>query len=179
MSDNDYIRRILAGETDCFAPLTGKYSKQVFSLIFRIVGNREDAEELTQDAFLKVYKSLKSFRGDSSFSTWLYRIAYNIAISAERKQKNAFIHLDEAVIPDMEDEESDFDADTTDETLTDRLRRALEQLAPDDRAMITLFYMHNKSMQEIAVITGLTETNVKTRIFRLRKRLKILIEKKI
>jgi len=177
--DNFYIEKLLKGETDCFAPIVEKYSKQVFSLIVRIVGNREDAEELTQDAFLKVYKSLKSFRGDSSFSTWLYRIAYNIAISAERKQKNAFIHLDEAVIPDMEDEESDFDADTTDETLTDRLRRALEQLAPDDRAMITLFYMHNKSMQEIAVITGLTETNVKTRIFRLRKRLKILIEKKI
>jgi len=177
-SDNFYIEQTLCGETESFAPLLNRYSKQVFSLIVKIVGNREDAEELTQDVFIKAYRSLATFRADSSFSTWLYRIAYNTAISATRNKVNTFVPFDESILSEATDVTDDsFDDDSDNELRFVYLHRALEQIPPDERAMIMLFYKDNKTMEEIAVITGLTETNVKTKIFRIRKKLFVLIKR--
>jgi len=178
LSDNYYVEKVRLGETDCFAHLLNRYSKQVFSLIVKIVDNREDAEELAQDVFVKAYKSLSSFRGDSSFSTWIYRIAYNIAVSATRKKTGNFISVDEGMIADMPDDELDemLLTEAVNEKRISYLKRALEQLPPDERAMIMLFYKDDRSMDDIAFITGLTETNVKTKIFRIRKKLFVLIK---
>jgi len=177
LSDNYYVEKVRLGETDCFAHLLNRYGKQIFSLIVKIVDNREDAEELAQDVFVKAYKSLSSFRGDSSFSTWIYRIAYNIAVSATRKKSGNFVSIDEGMITDMVDEQDDMLAV---ELVTDArisyLNSALVQLPPDERAMIMLFYKDGRSMEDIAFITGLTETNVKTKIFRIRKKLFVLIK---
>mgnify|MGYP000432384018 FL=1 len=85
------IHRILKGETSLYEYFLDKYSQQVFILIIRIVENQEDAEELTQDTFLKAFEHLSSFKAESSFSTWIYRIAYNTAISATRKKKQELI----------------------------------------------------------------------------------------
>ena len=85
-TDTYYIQRIQAGDTACFACLLDKYSRPVHSLILKVVRNREDAEELAQDVFMKVFKHLSSFKGECSFSTWIYRIAYNTAISETRKK---------------------------------------------------------------------------------------------
>ena len=85
------IHRILKGETSLYEYFLDKYSQQVFILIIRIVENQEDAEELTQDTFLKAFEHLSSFKAESSFSTWIYRIAYNTAISATRKRKQELI----------------------------------------------------------------------------------------
>ena len=178
MSDVSYIEKVLNGETSCFAPLLEKYSKQVFSLIVKIVGNREDAEELTQDVFVKAYGSLSQFRRESSFPTWIYRIAYNMAISATRKKKMDCLPIDELLLSEAPDEpgESDFGESDTDTRIA-YLNRALEQLSPDERAIIMLFYKENQSMEAIALITGLTTTNVKTKICRIRKKLYICIKK--
>lgn len=83
------IHRILKGETSLYEYFLDKYSQQVFILIIRIVENQEDAEELTQDTFLKAFEHLSSFKAESSFSTWIYRIAYNTAISATRKKSKS------------------------------------------------------------------------------------------
>jgi RNA polymerase sigma-70 factor (ECF subfamily) len=175
--DNYYVERIRKGETECFAPLLERYGTQIFSLIVRIAGNREDAEELTQDVFLKVYRSLETFRGESSFSTWLYRIAYNLAVSATRKRTNETLAIDEAMIENIADEaEDDFSSEEADAKRTEYLNVALDRLPPGEKAMILLFYRNGKSMEEIAGITGLTETNVKTKIFRIRKKLYVLIK---
>ena len=175
MSDAAYIEKILKGETACFARLLERYSKQVFSLIVKIVGNREDAEELTQDAFVKAFQSLARFRGESSFSTWLYRIAYNLAISATRKKVLEVTPIDELILHDIPDEPDD-------SYLNDRriscLNQALEQLPSDERAIILLFYKENKSVEEIVTITGLTASNVKTKLCRIRKKLYVLINRK-
>ncbi|MDR0572842.1 MAG: RNA polymerase sigma factor [Tannerella sp.] len=176
LSDNYYIEKVLAGETDSFAPLLERYGKQVFALIVKIVGGREDAEELAQDVFVKAFSSLSSFRGDSSFSTWIYRIAYNVAISTTRKRVREFIPLDEAMLSNVPDDPDETIFEDTDADMRIvYLNRALEQLPPEERAMITLFYKDNKSMEDIAFIAGLTETNIKTKIFRIRKKLLILI----
>ena len=178
LSDNYYVEKIRLGETDCFAYLLNRYGKQVFSLIVKIVENREDAEELAQDVFVKAYTSLSSFRGESSFSTWIYRIAYNIAVSATRKKTSVFVSADEGMIANMPDEESDdmFATESVNDARISCLNSALELLPPDERAMIMLFYKDNRSMEDIAFITGLSETNVKTKIFRIRKKLFVLIK---
>lgn len=177
LSDNYYVEKVRLGETACFATLLERYGKQVFSLIVKIVDSREDAEELTQDVFVKAFGSLTSFRGDSSFSTWIYRIAYNMAISATRKKTWEFTAIDENVLSAMPDEPNEMIFENADsEVRIACLNRALEQLPPNERAMILLFYKENKSMEEIAVITGLTETNVKTKIFRIRKKLFVWIK---
>ena len=178
LSDNYYVEQVLYGETESFAPLLYRYSKRVFSLIVKIVGNREDAEELTQDVFVKAYRSLATFRADSSFSTWIYRIAYNMAISATRKKAHNIISIDESVLSEATDDTDDMMLeDSNNELRIVYLTRALEQLSPDERAMILLFYKENMTMEEIAVITGFTETNVKTKIFRIRKKLFVLIRR--
>ena len=178
LSDKICVEKVLNGETEHFACLLKKYSKQVFSLIVQVVGNREDAEELTQDVFVKVYSSLARFRGESCLSTWIYRIAYNQAISAVRKSTVQFMTIDEQVLaglPDDVDEEAFGASDK--ERRIHFLQNALEMLPPDERALITLFYKDNLSMEEIALITKLTVTNVKTKICRIRKKLFVLIKK--
>ena len=178
LSDNYYVEKIRDGEIACFAPLLERYSKQVFSLVVRIVGNKEDAEELAQDVFVKAYSSLSSFRGECSFSTWIYRIAYNIAISATRKKSKDFVPVDENFVTSIvdEDDEMTFENSDFDSMRFVYLSHAMDKLMPDERAMITLFYKEGKLISEIAVITGLTETNVKTKIFRIRKKLFVLIK---
>jgi RNA polymerase sigma-70 factor (ECF subfamily) len=177
LPDNCYIERIRKGETNCFAHLLECYGKQIFSLIARIVENREDAEELTQDVFLKVFRNIESFRGESSFSTWLYRIAYNTAVSATRKKAIELSAIDETMIENIPDETEDEFRNEEIAARVGYLNIALEKLLPEERAMIMMFYKNGRSMEEIAEITGLTETNVKTKIFRIRKKLFVLIKK--
>lgn len=168
-TDTYYIERIILGETDYFSVLLERYSRPVFTLIVKMTGNREDAEELTQDVFLKVFRSLKSFQGDSLFSTWLYSIAYRTTVSALRKKKT-----EQTAIEDLaDDEQIDGEEETTvhKELQLAALEKALEQLAPNDRALILLFYKEEHSVEELAVITGLTTANVKIRLYRIRKRL--------
>ena len=113
-TDTYYIQRIQAGDTACFACLLDKYSRPVHSLILKVVRNREDAEELAQDVFMKVFKHLSSFKGECSFSTWIYRIAYNTAISETRKKRHEFLAIEESVINNVSEQEVAEALDRTD-----------------------------------------------------------------
>lgn len=176
LADAYYIKKIQAGETECFTVVLERYSRSVFSLIVKIVGNREDAEELTQDVFLKVFRSLQSFQGNSLFSTWLYRVAYNTAISASRKKKYEWLAFEESMIENVPENEMNDDVEQLDkEEQISRLEKAIEQISPDERALVTLFYMHEKSIDEIVKITGLSTSNVKTKLHRVRKKIVILM----
>ena len=149
------IERILAGKTEEFAYFLDTYGQQVFTLIVRMTGSESDAEELTQDTFLKAFQHLSSFNGKSQFSTWIYRIAYNTALTALRK-KNIELTADEKLWNTLSDTETD---------------DLLDDLPADERALITFFYEEEKNISEIAVITGQTEGNVKVKLYRLRKKL--------
>jgi RNA polymerase sigma-70 factor (ECF subfamily) len=175
-SDTYYIERTQAGDTASFACLIDKYSRQVHSLIFKLIRNREDTEELTQDVFMKVFRNLASFKGDSSFSTWIYKIAYNTAISETRKRKLEFLAIEEAQIENVSEEQMARAMGGCDESeQVKRLETALTLLPPDERAIILLFYMEEKSVEEVARITGMTQSNVKTRLHRIRKKLFVLL----
>ena len=97
-TDTYYIQRIQAGDVACFVCLLDKYSRPINSLILKVVQNQEEAEELAQDTFMKVFKNLASFKGDCSFSTWIYRIAYNTAISSVRKKRYEFLAIEETTL---------------------------------------------------------------------------------
>lgn len=166
LSDTYYINRILAGDTSCFACLLDKYSQPLFALIFRIVQNREDAEELTEDVFIKAFRQLESFRGEGNFANWLYRIAYNMAISAVRKKKIEYLSIEDSQLTNVSEEE---------------VQEALgsygtaQQLEWLDRALIQLFYMEEKSLEDLTGITGLSLSNLKVKLHRIRKKLYVLL----
>jgi RNA polymerase sigma-70 factor (ECF subfamily) len=179
-SDTYYVRRVQAGDTASFNCLLDRYSRPVHSLIFRLVRNKEDAEELTQDVFMKVFRSLGAFKGESSFSTWIYKIAYHTAISEIRKKKYEFLAIDDTLIADVPEEKlsGTFDTDNESEAIS-RLNRALAKLLPDEQAIILFYYTEEKKVEDIASITGLSLSNVKTRLHRIRKKLLVLLTQEI
>ena len=163
------IHRILKGETSLYEYFLDKYSQQVFILIIRIVENQEDAEELTQDTFLKAFEHLSSFKAESSFSTWIYRIAYNTAISATRKRKQELIVMDSAMLMNISDQQIDDALNDESEERVGKLNKAIKKLDAEERALISLFYNEEKTIGEIALILGLTESNAKVKLHRIRK----------
>ena len=177
-SDEAYINRVLDGDTSGFAPLMERYSRPVFALLVKMTGNRADAEELAQDAFLKAYRSLRSFRHDCSFATWIYRIAYNTAISALRHTRPDRPAADEEAAERFPDpiDNADADEEAAKEARFLRLEHALEQLRADDRALIHMFYKQEKTVEELATITGLSLSNVKVKLHRTRKKLMSLMQ---
>lgn len=169
------IHRILNGDTAQFAVLIGRYQRPVYTLIFRITGNSYDAEELTQDCFLKAYSALGRFRATSSFSTWLFRIAYNTAISATRRIHRELHGIDERRLAGISDDAADALFASHDEELLEALTRAMEQLAAEEQALLHLFYYDAHPIGVCAEISGLSEANVKVRLHRIRKKLYILM----
>lgn len=126
---------------------------------------------------MKVFRNLPSFKADCSFSTWIYRIAYNTAISELRRKKQEFIAIEESQIENVSEEEvSILLGRTSENDQVEKLEHTLTLLPPEERAMIMLFYMKQKSIEELTVITGLSASNVKVKLHRIRKKLFVLIK---
>ena len=174
--ESHIIKEILNGKTEQYEYFLDRYGQQVFVLVDRIVSCPEDTEELTQDVFLKAFQQLSSFKAESSFSTWIYRIATNVAISAVRKRKEEAIRLDDSVFANLSDTQVDEALEDDSEEQLQRLQQAMEQLEADERALITLYYMEEKPLTEVAFIMGLTEANAKVKLHRIRKKLYIFIK---
>lgn len=167
-----HVRNVLAGNTSAFAFLVEKHNEMAFSIANKIVRNREDAEEIAQDAFVKAYQSLRTFKGDSKFSTWLYRIVYNAAISHTRRRRQEFVQLDERVVGDTTEDQIFENLESVDPELQSRLvNEAINKLPADDSAIVTLFYMKENTIDDISQITGLSVSNVKVKLHRIRKKL--------
>ena len=176
--ENSLIRQILNGATERYAELVQLHENAVFALIVRIVGNSEEAEELTQDIFLKAYTKLSTFGGRSTFSTWLYRIACNEALSAVRRHRKDFSLFDFSRaerLPDAPDEE---ELSALTEAQEEALLAALDRLAPDERALVQLHYYENRPLSECGEILSISESNAKVRLHRIRKKLGLWISEK-
>ena len=174
--ESHIIKEILNGKTEQYEYFLDRYGQQVFVLVDRIVSCQEDAEELTQDVFLKAVQQLSSFKAESSFSTWIYRIATNIAISAVRKKRNDVLRLDDSVFANLSDTQVDAALEDESEEQMERLQQAMNQLDADERALITLYYLEERPLAEVAFILGLTEGNAKVKLHRIRKKLYVLIK---
>ena len=172
------IQAVLDGDINAYELLVKEYEKNVYNLALRMVGNSEDAADMSQEAFIKAYNSLTSFRGDSRFSVWLYRIVSNVCLDYLRSRGRRQTVSLSTENDDGEDVEIDIADETqSPERLLDRrltrdaVRRGLAALPPEHRQILLLREIQGLSYDEIADALGIEAGTVKSRIFRARKKL--------
>jgi RNA polymerase sigma-70 factor, ECF subfamily len=172
MVGRELLERCRRGEPEAFAELVERTHRHVYTLAYRLVGDRHEAEDVAQEAYLRVHRSLGTFRGESSFRTWMYRVVANVAMSHLRRrgrfgdlgdERDLAIRVPETV------------RDETSEVDRDELRRALAVLPDAHRVAVLMKDAYGFSCQEIADQMGVSEGAVKVRLHRARKRLKDLL----
>jgi RNA polymerase sigma-70 factor (ECF subfamily) len=167
-SDEEIIAAVRAGHVRSFAELIDRYKDRSFALAMRMLRNPRDAEEAAQDAFLRAYGALETFRGESSFGTWFYRILYNGCVSRLKRSPR------DQQAWEREDAEPAAGADASPlerlerDDLVSRLRTAIDRLPPKYATVLTLFYLQERTHDEICTITELPLTNVKVHLHRAR-----------
>jgi RNA polymerase sigma factor (sigma-70 family) len=172
MDDRQIISEILGGNDNSYRLLVDKYKNMVFTIARRVTQNREDAEEAAQDAFLNAYKSLRRYNPEYNFSTWLYKIAYNAAVSiARKKKKNHFSYEQGEDGAIMELGESSIEELIIAGEEKESIRKSIDELGPPDSVIISLFYGEDKTVAEIAKILSYSVSNIKVRLHRSRKKL--------
>jgi RNA polymerase sigma factor (sigma-70 family) len=178
-NDIEIINRILSGDSNAYGELVKKYQNYVFTLALRFTHNREDAEEVAQDIFIKAFRSLADFKGNSKFSTWLYTIVYTTSITFLRKRRLETTSIDdENTFLQLENQDSGFNANVVEhKSKMAMLNQAISMLSADDAQLITLFYKGEQSLDEIGTVLGVEANTVKVRLHRARTRLKEKMEK--
>ena len=179
MTEAELILAAQRGDDDAFESLVRLYEKRVFALALRMCGNSEDAAEISQEVFLSAWQSLKFFRRESSFSTWLYRLTSNASIDLLRKQKRPTLSIeDEELNIDLPDSSPTPEEALERSALRAEVEKGLQALSPDHRQVLVLREMHQLSYNEIADTLQMDVGTVKSRICRGRKQLrKILLER--
>jgi len=179
LTDTDIISRVLKGDQQVFAQLVERYQNYVFTLVLRMIDSREDAEEVSQDIFIKAFRSLADFRGESKFSTWLYTIVRTSCITFLRKKKLQTTSIDnEKTYIQVANQESSFRANQVEQKSRQAMvNDAIKMLSPDDAQVITLFYKAEQSLEEMGTILGMEPNTVKVKLHRARQRLKEKMEK--
>lgn len=182
--DRKLVDRFKNGDQAAFDEMVLRYWDRIFVMVRQLLGNSEDAEEVTQDAFVRAHRGLANFRGDSAFSTWLYQIATNLARNKYwywwRRKRDKSISFDQPLAEDMEMTLSDVlpsDVETPkDEAITqefvDRVAQCMEMLNRKHREILVLRNIQNLSYEEIAAVLGISVGTVKSRIARAREGLK-------
>ena len=174
-TDLALITSVLAGQTADYAVLVKRHQRFVFTLAMRFAKNREDAEEIAQDCFIKAYRALGTFKQTSKFTTWLYTITYTTAMTSLRKKRldTTSINDDEYVLQ-IANSGTNFDANNIVEKKSTYayLNQAIDMLLPDDAAIITLFYKGEQSLEEIATALNMEANTIKVKLHRARQRLK-------
>lgn len=176
INDTECIRRVLLGEKGSFAFLVRKYEGKAYNLCYKVLRDKEEARDAAQDAFIKAYEALPGFRLDSTFSTWFYRIIYNICISKIRKDRfdSGFEPDDPVWNTTGNDNEALRNLDHED--MQAMIRKAYEVLGPDEIFLAEQFYREECSIEELAVMTGLSQSNVKVKLFRARQKMYLKIK---
>lgn len=174
MDEQRLIARILDGHESDYGYFLERYGGEVFAIVSRLVPNREDAEELTQDAFVRAYSRLDSFVGRSSFSTWVCRIAYTTTVSWLRKKRIKYLSIEDR--QGLSDKEVDEVLD--DESRLDELREAIALLRPDEQMLLELYYFKSRPLADIAYILDVEQGTIATRLHRIRRKLYSMISRK-
>lgn len=186
MSESEYIKRCQEGDQEAFGQLVTMYENKILNYCYRMLGDRTDAEDATQEVFVKLYRFIGSFTGQSAFSTWLYKIASNVCLDFLRKNKRHTV--DTVSLHQQNAEGEEFLLNIEDKGRTPyesaqmneaqrALFAALSQLNEEQRKVVVLRDVEGLSYEEIAAVTGLATGTVKSRINRARQALKKLLEK--
>ena len=163
-SDKIIIRQISLGDVSAYSILVERYQNMAFTLALSITKNKEDAEEVAQDAFIKAYKNLESFQGKSKFSTWLYKIVYRTALSKVRIKKQLWQPLDQKNEVDSSENKKLEKQDRK-----KIIKLAIQRLNEDEAFLLILYYYQELNMEELAETTGLSVSNAKVKLYRARK----------
>ena len=177
-TDRELITQVLQGNQQSFAELVTRYQGMVFTVAFRLTHNREDAEELAQSAFVKAYRSLADYRGDSKFSTWLYTIVHSLGLSFLRKKKLDTLSMEQDRVRIAAQNKQAYGGAIMEEAKSKitMVNEAIAMLSPDDSKVLTLFYQGEQSLEEIGSIMGIDPNTAKVKLHRARTRLKQKME---
>ncbi|WP_068841600.1 RNA polymerase sigma factor [Flavobacterium chilense] len=180
LNDQHYIDKVLQGETNAFAMLVNRYKDMIYTLALKMIKNREEAEEVAQDTFIKIFNSLSKFKGDSKFSTWIYKIAYNTCLDRLKKNKKEEqnISIDEFsshLIKTMDNALSALE----DKERKQTIQNCLNLLPSEENFLLTLFYFENQNLEEIGKIMSINANNVKVKLFRSRQKLAVILKKQL
>lgn len=178
LTDTEVIALVLKGDQQVYSILVDRYKALVFTIVQRYLKSREDAEETAQDIFIKAYRYLPDFKGQSKFSTWLYTIATTTCISFLRKKKPEVHSLDhEKMTAFAEGLDGGMKANTIEQkSRIAMVQQAISLLSADDAQVITLFYQGEQTLDEIAAILKKEPNAVKVQLHRARSRLKIKMQ---
>jgi RNA polymerase sigma factor (sigma-70 family) len=183
LSDNQIIDEIRSGKKHSFTALVDRYKDRAFTLAVRMLRNREEAEEAAQDAFIRAYNALNRFEGKSRFSTWFYRILYNVCLTRAAKRKAAPIQLE--YDDSIEQNEAEFfvepseaiDFETQD--IIGFVKKTMDTLPTKYQTILSLFYFQELSHEEIGEVTQLPIGTIKTHLFRARSLLQQRLQKEL
>lgn len=173
MNEIQRVQQVLSGNTSAFSYFVETYQHMAITIAYRICGNMQDAEDVVQESFVKAYRNLHTFRRESKFSSWLYRIVYNTAIT--HFNAPVWKYESDAPLTDLP-LQSDFDVESKIAATEQAAMIAdiLEEMPKGDALLLTLYYLEDHSVKEVAKIIGLNESNVKVRLFRARQLFKQL-----
>ena len=179
--DRRLIAECLKGRTASFGDLVRRYQDRLFNAVYRVLDNTEDTHDVIQEAFLNAYQSLNSFKGDSEFFTWLYRIAFNAAITLKRKRRTVF-SLEYGRDDELSNEPADHSVFTRPGEALERseeeakLQEALNRLSPEHRVVLILKDIEGQKYEDIAEILDVPIGTVRSRLHRARSELKELLQ---
>ncbi len=167
-----YIERVRKGDSASYAFLVNKYKNMAFTVALRIVNNREDAEDILQESFLKAYQQIHTFEYKSKFSTWFYTIVYRTALAKLPGNKVEFFTINDDAHENYITDETSTPAESLESRDEQKyVKDAIQRLPQSEALLITLYYLNENSLKEIEEITGLTMNNIKIKLFRARKKL--------
>ena len=177
LSDQEIIDSVRKGNSSDYSILVNRYKNKAFSMLNRMLNNEFDAEEVLQDCFLKAYKSLVNFKGESKFSTWFFRIVYNTALtklsSKKRRTENEMSSIEEHFDLESEYGSDEIEKKDVNQLIYDTISKLPERYS----AIITMFYLNEMSIEEISEVMQITVSNVKVMLYRSRNSLRDLIMK--
>eukprot|EP01136_Pigoraptor_vietnamica_P008140 Opistho-1_new@43107 len=173
--DVDIIQSVLLGNKAAYAVLVERYQSYVYTIINRLIPVREEAEDVSQEVFVKAYLSLAGFKGTSKFSTWLYTIAHTTAVSHLRRSRPDVVFAEESTIANIADRQPEYLQPN--HSLRTAVNSCIKQLPPDDAEIITLFYLAEQSIEEIGMIMKMEPNTAKVKLHRARQKLKDIVER--
>jgi RNA polymerase sigma-70 factor, ECF subfamily len=176
--DREAVRRVQAGDTEAFEPLVEKYKRKVFRLAYQVLRDQEEALDVSQEAFVKAFRALPAFKGDSAFYTWLFRITMNVALDRKRQRATRAKSLGAEDVPPEEWERTATSTDPSPEDVAtgverrERIRKGLDSLSEHHRTIVILSDIEGLQYREIAEVLGIPMGTVMSRLHHARKRLR-------
>ena len=180
INDQHYINQIIEGNTNAFSVLVNQYKDLVFTLTYKMLKNKEEAEEVSQDTFIKIFNSLNKFKGESKFSTWIYKITYNTCLDKLKKNKkdNNVVYIEDFkehqvnaiqnIIESIDEKERN-----------QKIQECLQLLPSEEAFLLTLYYFDDQSIEEIAKVIDCNANNVKIKLYRTRKKLASILKEQL